>query len=66
MMTGLVITAATRGRKDIVEILLDKSTSPVSDTSDALKFMFNNVAELRDETPSAEVGTLLLKRGANH
>ena len=65
VVSNLVLQAAHKGDAELLELMLKHSKKPSEDSSDALRSLFNRLAEKAgDERPATEIGKILLRNGA--
>jgi hypothetical protein len=65
VVSNMVVQAAHKGDADLLELMLKHSRKPAEDSSDALRSLFNRLAERAgDESPATEIGKILLRNGA--
>ena len=64
-VSNMVIQSAHQGNADMLELMLKHSKKPSEDSADALRSLFNRLAEKAgDDRPATEIGKILLRNGA--
>lgn len=65
IVSNMVMQASHKGDAELLELMLKHSKKPSEDSSDALKSLFNRLAEKAgDDKPATEIGKILLRNGA--
>lgn len=65
VVSNMVLQAAHQGNAELLELMLKHSKKPADDSSDALRSLFNRLAEKAgDDRPATEIGKILLRNGA--
>ncbi len=66
VISNMIVHAAHHGDAGVLEAVLKYSKKPADDSSEALKSLFNRLAEKAgSERPSTEIGQILLRNGAH-
>jgi hypothetical protein len=65
VVSNMIVQAAHKGDTELLELMLKHSRKPAEDSSDALRSLFNRLAEKAgDDRPATEIGKILLRNGA--